>query len=198
MTLLSGVSVPVGVGQDRVATPLLACRWTLTILWALFQGRHRPSELQRHIPGLRRKVLYDRLRKLQGEGLVVAVTGGGYPLRVEYHPTERGMALRPVVEALLGDGIPPAVVAEVLKCKWMGCILRLLRERPYRPSELKRALGGISNKVLAERLAKLEALGLVQRQVVATRGVRVLYALTPLAHGWRALGMVLAPPMGPQ
>lgn len=186
-----------GVGkQEEVWPPFLACKWSLSLLWELLHGHYRPSELQRRIPGLTRKVLYDRLRKLQQAGLVLPVSTGRYPLRVEYRLTEQGKGLAPLVDALLGDGVPASAVAEVLKCKWMREILHLLRERPHRTNELKRAMGYISNKVLAERLAKLEALGLVQRQVVATRGVRVIYGLTPLAQGWTALKTVLVPTNG--
>lgn len=189
---------PLAVGQPKGEPwpPFLACKWSLSILRELLQGHYRPSQLQRHIPGLTRKVLYDRLRIFQEEGLVVPISKGGYPLQVEYRLTERGRSLAPLVDALLGDGLSASVVAEVLKCKWMREILLLVKERPYRTSELKQALGAISNKVLAERLAKLETLGLVQRQVVATKGVRVIYGLTPLAQGWKALKTVLTTPNG--
>ncbi|GBD11757.1 putative HTH-type transcriptional regulator YtcD [bacterium HR23] len=184
-------------GAEEAPWPsYLMCKWSLSILLALLQGQQRPSTLLRSIPGLTRKVLYERLRTLQGDGLVEAVAWEGYPLRVEYRLTPRGVALRPVVEALLGNGVSPLVVGEVLKCKWMRDILLQLRARPHRPSELKKALGGISNKVLAQRLAKLEALGLVQRQVEAERGLRVRYALTPQAQGWPALKTLLLPSTG--
>ena len=48
-------------------------------------------------------------------------------------------------------------------------------------SELRQAISGISDRVLNERLLELAELGLVERNVLDTRPVRVQYALT--AHG---------------
>jgi DNA-binding HxlR family transcriptional regulator len=69
-----------------------------------------------------------------------------------------------------------------LHCKWMRRLLGLLLERPHRTSELKRALPGISSKVLSERLRRLEMLGLITRTVSAERPLRVIYSATERAR----------------
>ncbi|RMG45781.1 MAG: transcriptional regulator, partial [Acidobacteria bacterium] len=44
------------------------------------------------------------------------------------------------------------MLADVLGCKWMIQILQQLEGGPMRPSQIRRAVAGISEKVLAERL----------------------------------------------
>lgn len=64
--------------------------------------------------------------------------------------------------------------------KWTILIVARLSERIYRFGELRRAIEGISAKVLTQTLKTLEGDGLVQRTVLATRPPSVEYALTPL------------------
>ena len=55
-------------------------------------------------------------------------------------------------------------------------------ERPLRFNELRRAIGGISQRMLTLTLRGLERDGLVTRTVFATIPPRVDYALTPLGR----------------
>ena len=66
--------------------------------------------------------------------------------------------------------------------KWTALIVGLLDTRPHRFGELRRAVEGISHKVLTQTLRSLEADGLVARQVLPTRPVTVEYSLTPLGR----------------
>lgn len=50
-------------------------------------------------------------------------------------------------------------------------------------SEVRRALGGVSDSVLSERLSELAAVGLVTRTVDAGPPVSVAYALTEAGRG---------------
>lgn len=70
-------------------------------------------------------------------------------------------------------------MTDVLKCKWMLAITQGLRSGHHRPSELQRALPGLTSKVLTDRLKRLESYGLVDRQVFAEVPPRVEYTLTP-------------------
>jgi DNA-binding HxlR family transcriptional regulator len=75
------------------------------------------------------------------------------------------------------------VVREVLDRvgdKWSVLVIALLGERGQRFSELKRAIEGISQRMLTLTLRQLERDGLVSRTVHATVPPRVDYALTPL------------------
>ena len=66
--------------------------------------------------------------------------------------------------------------------KWTALILGLLAERPHRFGELRRAIDGISQKMLTQTLRSLERDGLVRRRAFATVPVTVEYSLTPLGE----------------
>ena len=56
----------------------------------------------------------------------------------------------------------------------------LLLERSYRFSELAYLIGGVSEKMLAQTLRRLEMDGFVHREVHATKPPKVEYSLSPL------------------
>ena len=82
------------------AIQLLGKRWTGLLLYALLEGPQRFCELTATVEGLSDRVLSDRLRELEVEGVVERVVYPQIPVRVEYQLTEKGRALKPVVEAI--------------------------------------------------------------------------------------------------
>ncbi|CAB4936860.1 MAG: transcriptional regulator [Actinobacteria bacterium] len=62
--------------------------------------------------------------------------------------------------------------------RWNGMVLGVLSGGPATFSELRRAVGGISDSVLSDRLSELATAGLVQRTVDEGPPVGVTYALT--------------------
>jgi DNA-binding HxlR family transcriptional regulator len=66
--------------------------------------------------------------------------------------------------------------------RWTTLIIGQLAERPHRFGELRRAVNGISQKMLTQTLRGLERDGLVSRCVLPTTPVAVEYALTPLGE----------------
>jgi DNA-binding HxlR family transcriptional regulator len=69
--------------------------------------------------------------------------------------------------------------------KWSVLIIIMLSERPRRFSELKRAIGGISQRMLTLCLRGLERDGLVKRTVYPVVPPKVEYELTPLGQSLR-------------
>jgi DNA-binding HxlR family transcriptional regulator len=61
-------------------------------------------------------------------------------------------------------------------------VLVLLLERSYRFSELAYLIGGVSEKMLAQTLRRLEMDGFVRREVHATKPPKVEYSLSPLGR----------------
>lgn len=84
---------------------------------------------------------------------------------------------------------PVARAHAILGGKWTTLIFRDLLPGPQRYSSLMRSLGGISPRVLAERLDMLEAHGLVERRVYPTNPPTTDYRLTGRGQ---AMGPVIA------
>jgi DNA-binding HxlR family transcriptional regulator len=82
------------------AVAVLGKRWTGLLLDALMSGPRRFCELTALVEGLSDRVLSDRLRELEAEGIVKRVVYPQIPVRVEYQLTEKGEALKPVIEAI--------------------------------------------------------------------------------------------------
>ena len=70
--------------------------------------------------------------------------------------------------------------------RWTGIIIGTLLERPGRFGELAKAIDGISESVLNERLRELMSTGLVERQLAPGPATAVQYALTPSGEDFRA------------
>src|SRR5574341_2104584 len=84
------------------AVELIGRRWTGAILRALLVGVCRFSDLTETIPGLSDRMLSERLKELEAEGVVVRSVIPETPVRVEYHLTEKGRSLSSVIEAVAG------------------------------------------------------------------------------------------------
>jgi DNA-binding HxlR family transcriptional regulator len=80
---------------------LVFSRWTTPVLWALNEsGVLRFVELERRLGGITSKVLTQRLRQLERDGLVTRHYHPEVPPRVEYEITDLGRSLSPVFAAL--------------------------------------------------------------------------------------------------
>ncbi|WP_424812293.1 winged helix-turn-helix transcriptional regulator [Roseococcus sp. YIM B11640] len=77
---------------------------------------------------------------------------------------------------------PTRLVLDRIADKWAVLLLGLLAEGPRRFNQLRRAIEGISQKVLSQTLKSLERDGLVTRQAFATVPVTVEYSITPLGR----------------
>lgn len=89
---------------------LLGRRWTGAIIWALMGGITRFSDLRTTVPDLSDRMLSERLKELEAEGIVARRVVPETPVRVEYSLTPRGRALAPVVRAVLdwcGEWLAP-------------------------------------------------------------------------------------------
>ncbi len=76
-------------------------RWTTPILWTLNEfGRQRFVELERRIGMITPKVLTQRLRQLERDGLIVRTYYPEVPPRVEYEISDLGRSLGPLFQSL--------------------------------------------------------------------------------------------------
>src|ERR1700737_2041406 len=95
----------VGGGLDysasfQKAIELIGKRWTGAVVKALLPGPARFNQLLAGIPGISDRVLTERLRELEVEGILERLVDPGPPVRVSYRLTARGRALDPVVNAV--------------------------------------------------------------------------------------------------
>ncbi|RYZ35114.1 MAG: transcriptional regulator [Myxococcaceae bacterium] len=78
--------------------------------------------------------------------------------------------------------------SELLGQRWTGIILRILLDGPRRFGELTESIGGISERVLSERLKALEAEGIIERHVDPGPPIRSEYRLTEKGQAfWKVI-----------
>ncbi len=86
--------------QYHRAIEMVGKRWTGAILLVLMDGPLRFSEVKVLVPDLSDRLLSERLKELEVEGIVERHVEGGQPVRVKYSLTPKGQALEPAVRAL--------------------------------------------------------------------------------------------------
>ena len=82
------------------AVELIGRRWNGTIVQTLLRGSARYCELRQAVPDISDRMLAERLRELEAEGVLVRHVRPTSPVRVEYDLTEKGRALKDAVSAI--------------------------------------------------------------------------------------------------
>src|SRR3954451_21008569 len=82
------------------AIELVGKRWTGAILLVLLDGPLHFSGIRHLVPELSDRLLSERLKELEAEGVVERKVLDGAPVRVEYSLTAKGEALEPTLRAL--------------------------------------------------------------------------------------------------
>jgi DNA-binding HxlR family transcriptional regulator len=86
--------------EVRQAADLLERRWQLSIIYAALTGALRFNEFAEAVAGISPRMLSERLRDLEGAGLIERTVLPTSPPTVEYRLTKRGRRLAPVIEAM--------------------------------------------------------------------------------------------------
>ncbi len=80
---------------------LIGERWTILILRDLFlKGPRRFQDFQESLAGVAPNTLSARLKAMETHGLIVRHIYSEHPPRLEYHLTEKGKSLGPILKAL--------------------------------------------------------------------------------------------------
>ena len=82
------------------AIELVGARWSGAIIRAMLTGISRFSELGDAIPGVSDRMLSERLKELEAQGIILREVTPSTPVRIEYRLTEKGLALASVVESV--------------------------------------------------------------------------------------------------
>lgn len=84
---------PALCARFHAAVELVGRRWTGAVIQLLMHGRMRYAELRGAIPDISDRMLSERLRELESEGILERLVVPDTPVRVEYELTEKGRAL---------------------------------------------------------------------------------------------------------
>ncbi|MGB3368488.1 MAG: helix-turn-helix domain-containing protein [Acidaminobacteraceae bacterium] len=83
-----------------LAMDLIKGKWKAVILWHLNRGAKRFLELQRITSGISQKVLNEKLKELEDDGLIFKTVYPQVPPKVEFDLTDKGLDIIPALEIL--------------------------------------------------------------------------------------------------
>jgi DNA-binding HxlR family transcriptional regulator len=87
--------------EVRRAAGLLERRWTVSILWASYEGAIRFNEIKQSVGEIPPRTLAQRLVELEAAGVLERRVIDARPPRVEYRLTDEGQRLKHVVDAVV-------------------------------------------------------------------------------------------------
>lgn len=82
------------------AVEIIGRRWSGAILRVMLDGASRFSEMKHAIPDINDRMLSERLKELESEGLVTRQVLATTPVKVAYQLTPKGRALEPVLDSI--------------------------------------------------------------------------------------------------
>lgn len=82
------------------AFELLGKRWTGLIIRTLLNGQKRFSDIAEAIPNMSARMLTERFKELEEEGIILRKVYPETPVRIEYELTEKGLDLQAVMDEI--------------------------------------------------------------------------------------------------
>ncbi len=82
------------------AFELLGKRWTGLIIRTLLSGRKRFSDIEESIPNMSARMLTERFKELEKEGIILRKVYPETPVRIEYELTEKGRDLQSAMDEI--------------------------------------------------------------------------------------------------
>ena len=84
----------------EAAFELLGKKWTGLIIRSLFSGSKRFSDIQGIIPNISARMLTERFKELEGQGIIIRNVYPEMPVRIEYELTQKGKELDKAMEEI--------------------------------------------------------------------------------------------------
>ncbi len=100
MKIRSDYTCPLEIVHDMIRG-----KWKTILIFQLRSGSASLARLQKDVRGITQKMLLQHLQELQQWGLVTKTSFDGYPLRVEYFLTTRGLRMLEAVEIMQDIGV---------------------------------------------------------------------------------------------
>lgn len=94
------------MGKDHIcprfeaAFELLGKRWTGLIIRSLLNGAKRFCDIQEIIPGLSARMLTERFKELEEQGIITRKVYPEMPVRIEYELTQKGRELKEAMDEI--------------------------------------------------------------------------------------------------
>lgn len=79
---------------------IIGGKWSMPIIYALFSGTKRFSELERGVANINSRMLVKELKNMEANGIVERQVFATVPPTVEYTLTPKGRKLEPILDAL--------------------------------------------------------------------------------------------------
>ena len=96
-------------GEEKCALQeilgVIGGKWSMSIIYALFNGKKRFSELERLIPNINTRMLVKELKNMEANGIVSRKIFATVPPTVEYTLTTKGEKLEPSINELYKWGL---------------------------------------------------------------------------------------------
>lgn len=80
-------------------------KWSMSIIYVLFSGKKRFSEIERLVPNINTRMLVKELKNMEANEIVVRKVFATVPPTVEYTLTTKGKKLEPILNALYKWGV---------------------------------------------------------------------------------------------
>ena len=80
-------------------------KWSMSIIYTLFPGKKRFSEIERTVPNINTRMLVKELKNMEANGIVTREVFPTVPPTVEYTLTEKGRKLEPIISELYKWGL---------------------------------------------------------------------------------------------
>lgn len=84
----------------KSAFELLGKRWTGLIIRTLLNGQNRFSDIEEAIPNMSARMLTERFKELEKEGIITRKVYPETPVRIKYELTDKGRALQSVMDEI--------------------------------------------------------------------------------------------------
>lgn len=84
----------------EAAFELLGKKWTGLIIKTLLSGKRRFTDILETIPNISARMLTERFKELEKEGIIIREVFPETPIRIEYELSEKGKALEAVMNEI--------------------------------------------------------------------------------------------------